>query len=66
MKSKFHIIMVDDGDPYIPDVPTYVQGNREFETREEAESVLISIRKASEAAGFKTRYILGECLYLES
>lgn len=66
MKSKFHIIMVDEGDPEIPDVPVYVQGDREFETRAEAESVMFSLRRASEAAGFDTRYIIGETLYLES
>ena len=63
MKSKFHINRVCDDDL---NVTVYDPGAREFETREEAESVMFSLRRASEAAGFDTRYVIGEVLYLES
>lgn len=64
MKSKFHINQVIEWDEN-DSMCHWIEGEREFDTREEAEVVLISLRKVAEVAGLKVSYSLAERLYLE-
>lgn len=65
MKSKFHINQVIEWDEN-DSMCHWIEGEREFDTREEAEAALILLRRVAEVAGLKVSYSLAERLYLES